>query len=168
MLTRLFIASFQANAGRTLLALAGITLGVALGLAVHVINESAVSEMQQATRTLGGDADLTITSGKTSSGGFDEEVFAKVLADPRVAGASPVVEAEATPRGAKRSIKFIGIDLFRAARLQPGFAGELSPSNDQFAALRPDSVMFNQAARAVCLVAHTRRDARRTHANAAC
>jgi putative ABC transport system permease protein len=148
MLTRLFIASFQANIGRTLLALAGITLGVALGLAVHVINESAVSEMQQATRTLSGDADLTITSGKTSSGGFDEEVFAKVLADPRVAGASPVVEAEATPRGAKRSIKFIGIDLFRAVRLQPGFAGELRQSNDQFAALRPDSVMLNQAARA--------------------
>jgi putative ABC transport system permease protein len=147
MLTRLFIASFQANAGRTILALAGITLGVALGLAVHVINESAVSEMQQATRTLSGDADLTITSGKTSSGGFDEQVFAAVLADPRIASASPVLEAEGTPRGAKRSIKFIGIDLFRAVRLQPGFAGELWPSNDQFATLRPDSVMLNQAAR---------------------
>lgn len=130
------------------MALAGIGLGVALGLAVHVINASAVSEMQQATRTLSGDADLSVTAGKTSSGGFDERLLETLLADSRVAIASPVLEAETQPQGAKRSIKFIGIDIFRAARLQPGFVGEAYAPNGQFAALQSNTAVLNQAARA--------------------
>jgi putative ABC transport system permease protein len=151
MLVQLFLASFKANFGRSLFALAGIALGVALGLAVHVINQSAIGEMQQATRSLSGDADLTISAGRMSSGGFDESVFADVLADASVAQASAVLEIEATPLIAKSprdTIKFIGIDIFRAARLQPGFVGELNDMNDRFAMLRPDSVLLNQAARA--------------------
>ena len=166
MLTRLFLASVRANAGRTALSVAGITLGVALGLAVHVINQSAISEMQQASRTLGGDADLTIRAGRESLGGFDENVFASVLATAGVAVASPVLEVDAAPVNAegtgiqragqygKASIKFIGIDVLRAARLQPGFIGEVdkgtsadSSDDQRFAALQPDQVFINRAAR---------------------
>ena len=137
LLTSLFIASVRANPGRTALSVAGIALGVTLGLAVHVINESAIGEMQQASRTLGGDADLSIRAGRESLGGFDQSVFETVLADPAVAVASPVLETDAPPvaelmatdanriQRAKKSIKFIGIDVLRAARLQPGFVGEV-------------------------------------------
>jgi putative ABC transport system permease protein len=151
MLIQLFLASFKANFGRSLFALTGIALGVALGLAVHIINQSAIGEMQQATRSLSGEADLTITAGRASAGGFDERIFANVLADAQVAQASAVLDVEATPlnsKNSKESIKFIGIDIFRAARLQPGFVGELNDPTNRFAMLRPESVLLNQAARA--------------------
>lgn len=95
MLAKLFLASLRANLGRTLLALAGIALGVALGLAVHVINQSAIGEMQQAARTLSGDADLSIRAGRANAGGFDEKLLEMVAADERVQMASPVIEADA-------------------------------------------------------------------------
>ena len=164
MLAKLFLASLRANLGRTLLALAGIALGVALGLAVHVINQSAIGEMQQAARTLSGDADLSIRAGRANAGGFDEKLLEMVAADERVQMASPVIEADAiysddasnTGTGGalqaipgKRTIKFIGVDIFRAALLQPGFAGEMYPNDDRFAMLRGDHVSLNQAARAM-------------------
>jgi putative ABC transport system permease protein len=165
MLAKLFIASLRANIGRTLLALAGIALGVALGLAVHVINQSAIGEMQQATRTLSGDADLSIRAGRSGSAQFAEEILEIIAADERVHMASPVVTADAVLASdasnpstgaafqAKRTIDFIGIDIFRAVLLQPGFAGEAFADNkntdDQFAMLRPDHVFLNQAARAM-------------------
>ncbi len=164
MLAKLFLASLRANLGRTLLALAGIALGVALGLAVHVINQSAIGEMQQAARTLSGDADLSIRGGRASAGGFDERLLEMVAADERVQMASPVIEPDATylgdgsnaPSGealqsiqGRRTIKFIGVDVFRAALLQPGFAGEMYLSDDRFAMLRGDHVLLNQAARAM-------------------
>lgn len=162
MLAKLFLASLRANLGRTLLALAGIALGVALGLAVHVINQSAIGEMQQATRTLSGDADLSVRAGRGGSAQFDEKLLEIIAADERVQIASPVIEGDATfvndaanpitgaalqATQTKRTIKFIGVDIFRAALLQPGFAGEAYPSNDQFAMLRSDHVFLNQAAR---------------------
>jgi putative ABC transport system permease protein len=159
MLAKLFLASLRANIGRTLLALAGIALGVALGLAVHVINQSAIGEMQQATRTLSGDADLSIRAGRGGSAQFDEKLLETIAADERVQMASPVIEGDAVlasdasnpSTGAafqpKRTMKFIGVDVFRAALLQPGFAGEAYPTDDQYTMLKPDHVFLNQAAR---------------------
>src|SRR5260221_4279069 len=154
MLTRLFLASVRANAGRTTLSVAGIALGVALGLAVHLINQSAISEMQQASRTLSGDADLSIRAGRESLGGFDENVFATVLAAPGVAVASPILEVDASPfvavtgadtgnggRG-RRAIRFIRIDGFCAARFQPGFSPQLNAGGDRLAALPPRHVFL--------------------------
>ncbi len=162
MLAKLFLASLRANLGRTVLALAGIALGVALGLAVHVINQSAIGEMQQAARTLSGDADLSVRAGRVNASGFDEELLEMVAADERIQMASPVIEADAAyttdasststgealqPMQGGRTIKFIGVDIFRAALLQPGFAGEMYPGDDRFAMLRGDHVLLNQAAR---------------------
>lgn len=156
MLTRLFIASIRANPGRTMLSVAGIVLGVALGSAVHVINQSAISEMQQASRTLSGDADLSLRGGRASISGFSEDVLETLRSDERIAVASPTVEMNLVPEdqaGSKRqSIKFIGIDIFQAARLQPGFVGQVSDKNsppDRFAALRPNHVFLNHAAQAL-------------------
>ena len=156
MLTRFFIASIRANLGRTTMSVAGIALGVALGSAVHVINQSAISEMQQATRTLSGDADLALRGGRASISGFDEGVLETLRGDERIAVASPVVEMNLVPEDQagnnKQSIKFIGIDIFQAARLQPGFVGEVSDTNsraDRFATLQPSQVFLNRAAQAL-------------------
>ena len=55
--------------GRTLLAVLAIALGVALGFAVYLINRVAADEVQGASRSLFGLADLSVQSPGT---GFDE------------------------------------------------------------------------------------------------
>ena len=57
-------ARFLDRAGRTLLSVAGIALGVALGFAVSLINRSAVEEMAAGTRSLSGEADLEVRGGR--------------------------------------------------------------------------------------------------------
>jgi putative ABC transport system permease protein len=155
MIAKLWMAGLRANAGRTLLAAAGIALGVALGTAVHIINQSAIGEMQQATRALSGDADLSIRGGKSTASGISESALESVLADNRVIIASPVIEAS-IPLDQKRSIKFIGLDIFRAPYLQPGFAVEPFEGGDRLAALRGDHVFINRAAKALLPDANAR------------
>ena len=58
----------RAAPGRALLAVAAIAIGVALGLAVHLINASAAGEFGRAARQLAGEADLIVQGGRT---GFD-------------------------------------------------------------------------------------------------
>ena len=65
--------------GRTLLAVLAIALGVALGFAVYLINRVAADEVQGASRSLFGLADLTVQS---PGAGFDEALFPGSCACP--------------------------------------------------------------------------------------
>ncbi len=58
--------------GRTLLAVLAIALGVALGFAVYLINRVAADEVQGASRSLFGLADLAV---QAPGQGFDEALF---------------------------------------------------------------------------------------------
>jgi len=105
--------------GRTLLAIIAIALGVALGFSVYLINRVAADEVQLASRSLFGMADLSV---KAPGGGFDESLYPGLAAIPGIAVASPVVEAQARLPGRSQTLKLVGIDPFRAARLQPALA----------------------------------------------
>ncbi len=72
--------------GRTLLAILAIALGVALGLAIYLINRSAADEISLAARSLYGLADLAIEGGGE---GFDENLYPRIARVPGVAVASP-------------------------------------------------------------------------------
>ncbi len=106
--------------GRTLLAVLAIALGVALGFSVYLINRVAADEVQGASRSLFGLADLSVQS---PGAGFDESLFPRLLRVPGVAAASPVVEVQVRLPGRERNLKVIGIDPFRALQLQPALAG---------------------------------------------
>ena len=106
--------------GRSILAMAAIALGVALGLAVHLINASAAGEFERASRQLAGEADLVVRGGRA---GFDEKLYPLIAKLPEVATASPVVELEASLQGRRDTLKIIGIDALRAYALQPQLAG---------------------------------------------
>ena len=106
--------------GRTLLAVLAIALGVALGFSVYLINRVAADEVQGASRSLFGLADLAI---KAPGAGFDESLFPRVARLPGVAAASPVVELQVRLPGRDQSLKLIGIDPFRAVQMQPALAG---------------------------------------------
>lgn len=105
--------------GRTLLAVLAIALGVALGLAIYLINRSAADEISLAARSLYGLADLAVEGG---SDGFDEELYPRVARVPGVSVASPVVEVEAKLVGRRGALTLMGLDGFRSRLLQPAFA----------------------------------------------
>lgn len=108
--------------GRTLLAILAIALGVALGLAIYLINRSAADEISLAARSLYGLADLAVEGG---GDGFDENLYPRVARVPGVAVASPVVEVEAKLVGRRGALTLIGLDGFRSRLLQPAFAAAM-------------------------------------------
>ena len=66
-----------------------MALGVALGVAVHLINGSAITEFSLAARTLSGDADLVV---RGPLEGFDETVYPRLAQLPGGDVASPALE----------------------------------------------------------------------------
>ncbi|WP_129640990.1 FtsX-like permease family protein [Peristeroidobacter agariperforans] len=108
--------------GRTLLAVLAIALGVALGLAIYLINRSAADEISLAARSLYGLADLAIEGGAE---GFDESVYPRIARTPGVVVASPVVEVEAKVVGRRGPLMVLGMDGFRSKLLQPAFAASV-------------------------------------------
>jgi putative ABC transport system permease protein len=102
--------------GRTFVAVLAIALGVALGFAVYLINRVAAGEVQGASRSLFGLADLAV---QAPGNGFDEALFPRLAQLPGVAAASPVVEVQVRLPGRDGSLRLLGIDPFRAMQMQP-------------------------------------------------
>ncbi len=129
--------------GRTLLAVIAIGLGVALGFSVYLINRVAADEVQLASRSLFGMADLSV---QAAGLGFDEALFPQLAALRGVAVASPVVEAQARLPGRDRTLKLVGIDPFRAAKLQPALAAAAATASQGTGLLSEDAVWLSPAA----------------------
>lgn len=128
--------------GRSVLAIVAIAIGVTLGYAMHLIHSVAVDEMEQAARGLMGDADLVVQS---MQGGMDESLYPRIARVPGVAVASPVVELDARVPGHDARLRLLGVDVFRAAEIQPAFVITRADALD---ALRPDHVFLNSRAAA--------------------
>jgi putative ABC transport system permease protein len=133
--------AWRDGAGRALLAVAGIACGVALGAAVHLINATARHEFEVAARALAGVADLVVRGPRH---GFDEALYPRIARLPGIAVASPAVEIEATLADTRDSIRVLGLDIFRAALVQPRLAGPLA--GDAQKLLGSDAVWLTQAA----------------------
>ena len=127
--------------GRTLLATLAIAAGIALGVAVHLINASAAAEFGRAALQLAGAADLVVRGPRA---GFDETLYPRIATLSGIALASPVLELEASRSGSNESLKIIGLDVLRAWRLQPALiAGATGPAADLFDA---DAIRLSAAA----------------------
>lgn len=127
--------------GRFLLSVLGIAFGVALGLAVHLINASAVNEFGLATQRLSGEADLIVRGPRA---GFDEELYPKLARLPEVAVASPAIELNVKLYGRDGSMKLLAIDPLRAIQLQPALVA--APGLERYALLESDTVLLSTAA----------------------
>ncbi|MES2676207.1 MAG: FtsX-like permease family protein [Pseudomonadota bacterium] len=117
----------RAQAGRTFLAIIAITLGVALGYSIHLMNRAATTEMTHATRSLFGQADWVIQS---TSQGFDESLFPAIARIPGIAVASPVVEVRVRVLGHTHSLLILGMDPMRAGQLQPALPQSSSQNTE--------------------------------------
>jgi putative ABC transport system permease protein len=126
--------------GRTLLAVVAIAFGVALGLAVELVNHAAVTELTAGLALLSGNADLEVRGPRN---GFDEMLYPVLARDADVAVASPVVEIDATLRDRSEPLSILGVDVFRAAAINPSLvaiAGETPAPGSQDHADRLDTL----------------------------
>jgi putative ABC transport system permease protein len=136
----LFLGPLRQGRARLALALAAIALGVALGYAVQLVNQSAIGEFAYAVQTLSGSADLQLRGPRA---GFDESLYPRLARLPEVAVASPVIEADARLAGREATLRLVGLDVFRAGLVQPDLFATAADSLDT---LRPDAIFLSPAA----------------------
>lgn len=137
----LIVGPWLEHPARSLLALVAIALGVALGVAVHLINASAANEFELASRQLAGEADLVVRGAR---GGFDEALYPKLARLPQVAAANPMLELDASLAERKDALKIIGLDPLRAVQVQPSLLPEPGGSDREL--FDEDSVLLSVAA----------------------
>ena len=137
----LFLGPLREGKGRLALALAAIALGVALGYAVQLVNQSAIGEFAHAVQTLAGTADLELRGPRA---GFDESLYPRLARLPEVAVASPVIEADVRLAGREATLRLVGLDVFRAGLLQPDLF-TTTPA-DSLDVLRADTIFLSPAA----------------------
>ena len=128
-------------------ALLAVMLGVALAFSVHLINQSALSEFSAAVRSVNGEPDFELRS---AQGGFEETLYARVAAHPRVAHASPVIEVETyalDAAGKRVPLRVIGLDALVAGPLSPALVPALDQARDRMELFSPDAISLNPAAR---------------------
>lgn len=126
--------------GRTALAIVAIALGIALGLSIYLINRAAAEEISVAARSLYGVADLAF---EARGEGFDEDLYPQIARTRGVAEVSPAVEVEAKLADRRGSIKLIGMDVFRYARLQPAFLATEGRDQGDLELLDPQAVLLS-------------------------
>ena len=148
---RLFLvlnARLAHQRGRALLSVAGIALGVALAFGVQLVNRAAVDELAAAVRAVAGSADLEVRGGRA---GFADALYARIARLPGVALASPVLDLRAGVAGSGRTLRVLGVDVLRAARMHPQLFAALG-QEPRLALLEPDTVLLSaDAARSLGL-----------------
>jgi putative ABC transport system permease protein len=127
--------------GRVVASIVAIACGVALGLAVYLVNRVAVDEFSAAIRQLSGTADLIVAGPRA---GFSETAYPDIARLPQIIAASPVLEIRATLVDRKDTLKILGVDPFRAAAIHPNWFRTTGNSNvNLFAA---DTLVLSAAA----------------------
>ncbi len=140
----LSLAQWREQPLRVITAVLAISLGVALGAAVYLINTASLMQFEQATRHLLGDADIVV---RGPASGFDESVFVTLAQDKAVSVASPVLELDldlALARADRATLKVLALDPLRALALQPQLAGALA--GDITALFAHDAIVLSRAA----------------------
>ena len=148
LLIWLWRAQWRTHPGRTVTAVLAIAIGVALALAIHLVNRSALDEFGAAIAVVNGDAQAQL---KAAAGGFDESLYPRIVQDARIAAASPVVETDVIvlsppPRPGSRAfvLRVIGLDVMRAAAVTPSLLPAAGPGSGS--PLFADDTIFLSAA----------------------
>ena len=142
-LAPVFLGSLARRRAATLLSFAAIVLGVALGMAVQVVNDAALAEFGRGLRSLTGAADLQVVGPRA---GFDEGLYAQLAARPEVAEANPVVEVDVKLSGRNETLQVLGVDVFALAGVNPTLLPRPADATDRLAILADDSIFLSGAA----------------------
>ena len=133
-------------------AVAAVMLGVALALAVQLINASALAEFAGAVSAVNGQPDLQL---RARQGNLDDALLERAGAVPGVSVASPVIEATAPVRGGedrRLTVRLMGVDALTVGVVSPALmptpsTNETAVSTGRFDLFAPDTVYLNPTAR---------------------
>ncbi|MFM6985942.1 MAG: FtsX-like permease family protein [Hydrogenophaga sp.] len=130
-------------------AVVAVMLGVALALAVQLINASALAAFAGAVQTVNGQPDLSL---RARQGWLDDALHARVAAQPDVALASPVLETStglADAQGRWTPVRLLGVDALAVAGVSPALLPATGSRADRMDLFAPDAVFLNPAAQAL-------------------
>ncbi len=114
----LICAQFRTRRAATLLSMLAIALGVALGYAIHLINDAALADFARAMQTVQGDPDALLAA-RNSAGSVPLETINDLARDPAVLVIAPVIETRVRIEPARTPVRLIGLDVFSAAAVMP-------------------------------------------------
>jgi putative ABC transport system permease protein len=109
-------AQFQTRRTATALSMLAIALGVALGYAIHLINDAALADFSQAMKSVQGEPDAVIAP-QDSAGRVPLALINELAQDEGVALVVPVIETRV--RIGELAVRLIGLDVFSAGLLMP-------------------------------------------------
>jgi putative ABC transport system permease protein len=153
MLWRLFTTyswqELRHHPWRNLAAVVSVMLGVALALAVHLINASALDEFSLAARAVGGQPDYVLRGRGGAAPGVSLKLWGQLLQDSEVVLASPVLELTtyALQDGKRIPLRLLGVDGLQVAALAPDLLPLPDADAPRLAMLAPDTVFLNPLAR---------------------
>lgn len=111
------------------LGILGITLGVAVVVAVDLAKSSALSAFDQATRTITGNATHRIIGGP---GGIDESIYRDLRLRWGLRPAAPRIETAVLMEGRhKEPLRLIGVDQFAEIEIQSDWITGISQSHQR-------------------------------------
>ncbi|HEY9096412.1 MAG TPA: FtsX-like permease family protein, partial [Hydrogenophaga sp.] len=128
-------------------AVAAVMLGVALALAVQLINASALAEFASAVNSVNGQPDREL---RARQGLMDDRWLARVRSQPGVERASPVLAVRTHlmgPGGDRVPIELVGVDALEVGAVSPALMPILEPGAARMDLFAPDAVFVNPAAR---------------------
>ncbi len=134
---------------RTLLAAAGVALGIALFVAIQIINRSTLASFQESIEAIAGKSNLTVSH---SDAGFPESVMNKIQNYPGVRTAVPLVVNRAYLTEPSRSLEsnpqtlmVLGVDLLKESSIRDYKATDQEVIDDPFTFLnQPDSIIVTK------------------------
>lgn len=129
--------------GRTLLAVIGVSLGIALYIAIQIINNSTVASFQESVESIAGQSKLTVTGGAT---GFPEAQLDVIQNFPGVKSAVPLIVSRAFVVGrGNESLMVMGVDLLKEDGVRAYKTTDQQIIEDPFTFLnQPNSIILTK------------------------
>ena len=127
-LPRLILRNWAARPGRTLLAIGGVALGVAVLLAVRVANYSAIEAFTRTLEMVAGKADIEVFA--EGEAGMPPSIFPPFTRMNGIAAATPAFMMRAHAGESRRGVRLMGVDMARDSRVRPWYSAELAPGQD--------------------------------------
>ena len=128
-------------------AVVAVMLGVALALAVQLINASALAEFASAVSSVNGQPDREL---RARQGFMADGWLTRVWDQPAVTQASPVLSVRTlalAADGQRLGVEVLGVDALSVASVSPALLPRPSAEADRMALFAPDAVFLNPAAR---------------------
>jgi putative ABC transport system permease protein len=133
----------KTKAVRTALTTFGISLGIALFVAIKIINHSTLSSFKNSVEALAGKTTLAVTGGES---GFPEEKLDVIAAIPGVKHAVPIVQSRAYfpgPDGSSETLMVMGVDLLKEQGVRTYKTSDEQVIDDPLVFLnQPDSLIL--------------------------